>query len=127
MTTAPTTAQTTPLGIRARDARVGAAALLGLAVAWPRLPVHPPLACPLRTLTGVPCPLCGMTRSVVAAMHGHLFESLRFNPAGILVVLLAVALLTRLRLDRVRIPPWIVVAFVALLWVWNVGFNPTFH
>ena len=127
MTTAPTTPQTTPLGIRTRDTRVGAAALLGLAVAWPRLPVHPPLACPLRTLTGVPCPLCGMTRSVVAAMHGHLFESLRFNPAGFLVVLLAVALLTGLRLDRVRIPPWIIVAFVALLWVWNAGFNPTFH
>jgi hypothetical protein len=122
-----TTAHATPLGIGTRDARVGAAAMLAFAVAWPRLPVHPPLACPLRTLTGVPCPLCGMTRSVVAAMHGHLFESLRFNPAGILVVLIAVALLTGLRIDRVRIPSWITVAFVALLWVWNAGFNPTFH
>ncbi len=127
-----TTAQTTPLGIRTRDARVGAAALLGLALAWPRLPVHPPLACPLRTLTGVPCPLCGMTRSVVAAMHGHLLESLRFNPAGILVVLFAGALLAgrrvdRVRIERVRMAPWLMGAFVALLWAWNAGFNPTFR
>jgi hypothetical protein len=120
-----TTATTRTAGTR--DARVGAAAMLGLAVAWPRLPVHPPVACPLRTLTGIPCPLCGLTRAVVAAMHGHLLESLRFNPAGMLVVLLAIALLAGLRLDRVRIPPWLVVTFVAILWAWNVGFNPTFR
>jgi hypothetical protein len=122
-----TTTTATTTTIATRDARIGAAAMLGLAVAWPRLPVHPPLACPLRTLTGVPCPLCGMTRAVVAAMHGHLLESLRFNPAGILVILLAIALLMGMRVDRVRIPPWLVVAFVALLWAWNAGFNPTFR
>jgi Protein of unknown function (DUF2752) len=127
--TATTTSTSTslPTGIRTRDTRAGAGAMLGLAVAWPWLPVHPPLACPFRALTGVPCPFCGMTRAVVAAMHGHLLESLRFNPAGLLVVVLAFALLAGLRVDRVRIPPWIVVAFVALLWVWNAGFNPTFH
>jgi hypothetical protein len=31
------------------------------------------------------------------------------------------------RLDRVRIPPWLVFATVALLWAWNIGFNPTFR
>jgi hypothetical protein len=126
-TTAGTTTTATTTTVGTRDARAGAAAMLGLAVAWPRLPVHPPLACPLRTLTGVPCPLCGMTRAVVAAVHGHLLDSLRFNPAGLLVVALAIALLTGVRVDRVRIPPWLLVAFVALLWVWNAGFNPTFR
>ena len=110
-----------------RETRIGAGALLGAAAVWPLLPVHPPLACPFRTLTGIPCPLCGMTRAVVAAVHGHLLDSLRFNPAGILVVLLAIALLAGLRLDRVRIPPWTLALFAALLWAWNVGFNPTFH
>ena len=113
--------------ISTRDTRVAAVAMVAAAVAWPRLPVHPPLACPLRTLTGVPCPLCGMTRAVVAAMHGHLLESLRFNPAGVLVVLLAFALIAGLRLDRVRVTPWVVPVFGALLWAWNIGFNPTFH
>jgi len=45
----------------------------------------------------------------------------------LLVVAFAVALLAGLRLDRVRVPPWIVAGLVALLWAWNVGFNPTFH
>jgi hypothetical protein len=110
-----------------RDTRIVAGAMLGVAVVWPRLPVHPPLACPLRTLTGIPCPFCGMTRAVVAAMHGHLLESLRFNPAGVLVVVLALALLAGLRVDRVRVPPWVGAVFVALLWAWNVSLNPTFH
>jgi hypothetical protein len=101
--------------------------MLGLAVVWPRLPVHPPLACPLRTITGIPCPFCGMTRAVVAAAHGHLVDSLRFNPAGIVVALLAVALIAGLRIERLRLPLWLVGTLVALLWTWNLGFNPTFR
>jgi Protein of unknown function (DUF2752) len=114
------------VAVRERETRVVGGALLGAAVVWPRLPVHPPLTCPFRALTGIPCPLCGMTRAVVAAAHGHLLESLRFNPAGILVVLLAIALLAGLRLDRVRIPPWALALFAAVLWGWNAALNPTF-
>ncbi len=62
---------------------------MGAAAIWPVLPLHPPLACPLRSITGIPCPLCGMTRACIAAVHGHLGASLAFNPGGILVVLLA--------------------------------------
>jgi hypothetical protein len=35
--------------------------------------------------------------------------------------------LAGLRLERLRIPPWVWLGAVALLWVWNIGFNPTFH
>jgi hypothetical protein len=118
---------TTATSRTSRDARLAAGAMLGIAVAWPRLPVHPPLACPFRSVTGLPCPLCGMTRAVVAAMHGHLLDSLRFNPAGIVVVLVALALVAGARLDRARVPPWLFVAAAALLWAWNIGFNPTFR
>lgn len=110
-----------------RELRAGAAAMLGLALVWPQLPVHPPMACPLRTITGVPCPLCGMTRSVVALVHGHLVESLRFNPAGIVVALLALALIGGFRLERFTVPLWVLISLAAVLWSWNVGFNPTFH
>jgi hypothetical protein len=70
-----------------------------------------------------------MTRAVVAAAHGHLVESLRFNPGGVFVVVFALALLVGFRLEQVRLRswPWLIVALTAALWVWNVGFNPTFH
>ena len=113
--------------INIREARTGAAALLGLAVVWPQLPVHPPLACPLRTMTGIPCPLCGATRAVVALVHGHVLDSLRFNPVGIVVVLLALALVAGVRVDRLRVAPWVLISLATLLWAWNIGFNPTFH
>ena len=32
--------------------------------------------------TGIPCPFCGMTRACVAAAHGHVAQSLAFNPAA---------------------------------------------
>jgi hypothetical protein len=111
-----------------RELRYALGGLVGAAAIWPLLPVHPPLACPLRTATGIPCPLCGMTRACVAAMHGHLGASLAFNPAGIAVIVLAVVVLVRPALVRsVRPPMWAWGALLGVLWVWNVGFNPTFH
>jgi hypothetical protein len=44
-------------------------------------------ACLFRQRTGLPCPTCGMTRSVVLSLHGHLSAALRLNPAGPLWVL----------------------------------------
>ena len=121
--------QTTTIGVRApNQLRVAAAGLVGVAAVWPVLPAHPPLVCPLRAATGIPCPLCGMTRACVAVAHGHLATSLAFNPAGVLVVLAAVVALVRPQLiARVRAPGWLILAAIGALWLWNIGFNPTFH
>jgi hypothetical protein len=43
--------------------------------------------CWSRTLLGLSCPMCGMTRSVIALAHGELGASLAFHPGGVLVVL----------------------------------------
>jgi hypothetical protein len=111
-----------------RDLRIGAAGFVAAAGVWPLLPAHPPLACPLRTLTGIPCPLCGMTRSCVAAVHGHVGTSLAFNPAGVIVIVAAVLALVRPQwLTRLQVPMWGAGVAIAVLWVWNIGFNPTFH
>jgi hypothetical protein len=111
-----------------RSLRAVAAGLVGVAAVWPLLPVHPDIVCPLRAATGIPCPLCGMTRACIAAVHGHLATSLAFNPAGILVVIAAlVALVRPALLTRIRVPMWCVIAAFGALWVWNIGFNPTFH
>ena len=119
----------TTIGVRApNQLRVAAAGLVGVAAVWPVLPAHPPLVCPLRAATGIPCPLCGMTRACVAVAHGHLATSLAFNPAGVLVVLAAVVALVRPQLfARVRAPGWLILAAIGALWLWNIGFNPTFH
>jgi Protein of unknown function (DUF2752) len=112
----------------ARDLRMAAGGLVGAAAVWPILPVHPPFACPLRALTGIPCPFCGMTRACVAAVHGHLGTSLSFNPGGILILALALVALVRPQfLARVRVPMWSISAALGVMWLWNIGFNPTFH
>ena len=111
-----------------RELRYAAGGMVAIAAVWPVLPLHPGVACPLRAATGVPCPFCGMTRAVVAAVHGHLGASLAFNPGGIVVLLLAVVALVRPDwLSRVRAPFWSVLAVIGGLWLWNIGFNPTFH
>ena len=125
---APASRSASPIGLRDRELRALSGGMIAIAAVWPILPVHPGIACPLRATTGVPCPFCGMTRAVVAAAHGHLSTSLAFNPGGIVVLLLAaVAIVRPAVLTRIHIPLWSVFAILGALWVWNVGFNPTFH
>jgi hypothetical protein len=110
------------------DIRIAMAGLVGAAAVWPLLPVHPPFRCPLRSVTGIPCPFCGMTRACVAVMHGHLGTSLSFNPGGIFVIAIAIVLVFRPRLiSLLRGRAWFWIATLGALWIWNIGFNPTFH
>jgi hypothetical protein len=112
--------------VRGRDLRIAALGLLGAAALWRVSPVHPPLVCPLRATTGVPCPFCGMTRAVVAAVHGDLLGSLRYNPGGVLVLALVAYVIVRARLPATRAPVWIVAGLLGALWLYNVALNPTF-
>ena len=42
-----------------------------------------PHFCLLQRVLGVPCPGCGISRSLLAAAHGHFSAAWNFNPAGI--------------------------------------------
>lgn len=68
------------------------------------MPVPP---CPLRALTGIPCPGCGMTRTADAIVTGRLGEALATDAAAVLL-LAAIAILAAIHLVRVviwRRPP----------------------
>ena len=93
--------------------------MLPSAVALPLLPGHPGLACPLRTLTGIPCPLCGMSTSVEATVRLHLHDALAANPAGVFLAVAAVALLA-FRPRRVVVPPLAVTVALAAMWLFEL-------
>ena len=40
------------------------------------------LACPLRQVTGIPCPTCGMTRSFIAIAQGDLSQACSYHLFG---------------------------------------------
>jgi hypothetical protein len=48
--------------------------------------------CWFRDHFGIPCPTCGMTRSVLLSLQGQFTEAARLNPAGPLLVVGLVAL-----------------------------------
>jgi hypothetical protein len=110
---------------------VAAAGLAGAAI-WLRLLGPPPLVCPFRWFTGIPCPACGATRALASLAAGHLAASVHFNPAVLpgcmlaLVYITYAAVVVGLRLPRVRlaldqhegtIARWGTVAAIGAFWI----------
>lgn len=106
--------------IELRPLRVAGLALVPAAVALSVSPLDPVPPCPLRTITGIPCPLCGSTRGVIAAVHGHVGDALVLNPASIGVLVLALLLVVGWRVERVRIPVWVIATVFAVLWAYQL-------
>ena len=55
--------------------------------------------CPLRAVTGIPCPSCGLTRALAHLERGHWAEALKFHPFSPLLLILALALIALLLLE----------------------------
>jgi Protein of unknown function (DUF2752) len=77
--------------VAAAAAYVGAAALAGRR--------RGPKVCPYRLLTGLPCPACGLTRSIGCAARLDLRSAHTAHPAGPTIAVLILAL-TAVRLAR---------------------------
>lgn len=114
-------ALTDTASVSLRPARLVAAGVLAAAAVRPLLPVEPVPPCPLRALTGIPCPMCGMTRSVTAAVHGDIGHSIALSPFGIAAVVLALVVLLVPRLPRAMvIPVWWIVALLGAMWTYQM-------
>ncbi|MFM7290157.1 MAG: DUF2752 domain-containing protein [Planctomycetia bacterium] len=61
--------------------------------------------CAMQTLTGFPCPSCGMTTSVSLVMHGDLVAASEANWAGLVVTGLAAVAITWLFAVAAGVPP----------------------
>lgn len=107
------------------DLRVAGGLMLAAAMVRPLVPTSSGIPCPLHTFTGVPCPLCGMTRSVTAAVHLRLGDAVAYNPAGLVAVAIAVAVLVFRRVDSVTVPAWSAPAALVLLWAWQLWRFPS--
>ena len=46
--------------------------------------------CLFKHFTGIPCPSCGSTRSVLSIIHGDFSGSLALNPFGVILMLILV-------------------------------------
>jgi Protein of unknown function (DUF2752) len=92
------------------------------------------LPCPLRTLTGIPCPLCGMTTAATALASGDLGAALAANPFALLLAgfTLVMALVMAARAagwlpaaaqwpaSRRRQSYWVVAALAAASWAFQL-------
>lgn len=44
--------------------------------------------CLFKQVTGIPCPSCGTTRSVLSILKGDILEGILWNPFGIIIILI---------------------------------------
>lgn len=114
-------AQSVLSGDQARYLRCACGLMLGAGVVLARMPQGFGLPCPLRVATGVPCPFCGMTTSVKRAFAFDPASAIAANPAGVALVMVAVAVLV-LGPTRLPIPPTaLVVTSMALMWAFQLN------
>lgn len=79
------------------------------AVVWPAVTASTgaALPCPLRTMTGIPCPGCGLTTAAVALVRGQFDAAFHANPVifGLAALTFAAGPLVVLRAAGVLEPP----------------------
>jgi hypothetical protein len=81
--------------------------------------VGPP--CPLRSLTGIPCPFCGLTTALRELGGGHLVRSVSAAPLGILLAILALLALAGRLPPRLKLAYWGIVPLLGAEWLYELS------
>lgn len=112
--------------------RVFSTVMAAGAVAAPLLSGVGPL-CPVRRLTGIPCPGCGMRGGVTAVAHGDVVAGFAANPLAVLLVVVVAAAWLSLLLRAIRPgvpgagpwlrrpPGWLVAATLGASWIYQLA------
>jgi Protein of unknown function (DUF2752) len=99
-----------------------------------------PSVCLFKEVTGLPCPSCGTTRSLLLLAHGRLRDSFMMNPFGMMLALALVIIPLWIIADTIsrsdsfyrryvrmehllshnKLLATCAVAIVALNWLWNI-------
>lgn len=98
-----------------------------------------PGICLFKKLTGMPCPSCGSTRSVLSLFNGDITGALNWNPFGFLIMAALVVapawiffdLITGkstlyssfIRVENILKRKWVAVSAVLIVllnWIWNM-------
>jgi hypothetical protein len=58
--------------------------------------------CPIKSVTDIPCPSCGSTRSLMEIFHGNFVLALNINPLGYIIALLMMILPFWISYDLIR-------------------------
>jgi len=91
--------------------------------------------CPLKTVTGIPCPACGSTRATSLLFHGNYWDAFLLNPLALVVNILIILSIFWMLHDIVKrkdtfIPSlkkdwnaktkFIVFGILLANWIWNI-------
>jgi len=98
-----------------------------------------PTPCIFKHATGIACPSCGSTRSVISIYDGNFFEALQTNPLGFIIVAILIAgplwLLADIALKKDSLyraflifektirTRWLAASLIVLVaanWAWNI-------
>ena len=75
------------------------------------------ITCPIKHLTGVQCPTCGMTRAMIALMRLDIKGYIEYNPMALFMFLVVFLYLHREHVKSVTIKKWIDLCTVVVLTV----------
>jgi hypothetical protein len=97
------------------------------------------VVCPIKHVSGLPCPSCGTTRSVVSLLNGNFAEAFHINPIGYLIAIIMVLMplwiitdvllrknsfqLFYLKFESIIAKPQFAIPLILLLfmnWIWNI-------